>query len=124
MKYSVSTSPWEPRSNGTCTFVTIWYIAANGDEEVFDDPFRFDVTRSPNEHVAFGCEHHCLGASLARMEINPLFEELTKRVESVERIREVKRLRSNFINAIKHLPVRLTPSTQPAAPQGLGDGFF
>jgi cholest-4-en-3-one 26-monooxygenase len=97
--------------------ITIWYISANRDEEVFDDPFRFDITRSPNEHVAFGGggEHYCLGANLARIEINLLFEELTKRVESVERIGEVKRLRSNFINGIKHLPVRLTPSTQHAA---------
>jgi len=97
--------------------ITVWYISANRDEEVFDDPFRFDITRSPNEHVAFGGggEHYCLGANLARMEINLLFEELTKRVESVERIGEVKRLRSNFINGIKHLPVRLTPSTPHAA---------
>jgi cholest-4-en-3-one 26-monooxygenase len=97
--------------------ITVWYISANRDEEVFDDPFKFDITRSPNEHVAFGGggEHYCLGANLARMEINMLFEELSKRVESVERIGEAKRLRSNFINGIKHLPVRLTPSAQHAA---------
>ena len=98
MKYSVST-----------------YICANRDEGVFDDPFRFDITRSSNEQVALGGGHSCLGANLAPMEINLRFEELTKRGESVERIGEVKRLRSNFINGIRHLPVRLTPSTQPAA---------
>ena len=97
--------------------ITIWYISANRDQEVFDDPFRFDITRSPNEHVAFGGggEHYCLGANLARMEINLLFEELKKRVESVERFGEVERLRSNFINRIKHPRVRLTPSTQHGA---------
>ena len=107
--------------------ITIWYISANRDQEVFDDPFRFDITRSPNEHVAFGGggEHYCLGANLARMEINLLFEELKKRVESVERFGEVERLRSNFINRIKHPRVRLTPSTQHGvALAGLGDGFF
>jgi cholest-4-en-3-one 26-monooxygenase len=92
--------------------VAIWYISANRDEEAFDNPFTFDIARTPNEHVAFGGggPHFCLGASLARMEISILLEELTKRVSAIEQIGEVKRLRSNFINGIKHLPVRLTPS--------------
>jgi len=92
--------------------VSIWYISANRDEEIFRDPFTFDIKRSPNEHVAFGGggPHFCLGASLARMEINILLEELVKRVSSVELIGEVKRMRSTFINGIKHLPVRLTPA--------------
>ena len=94
--------------------VSIWYISANRDEEIFDAPFTFNIARTPNEHVAFGGggAHFCLGASLARMEINILLEELTRRVKSIERIGEVKRLRSNFINGIKHLPVRLTASGQ------------
>jgi len=93
--------------------VSIWYISANRDEDVFPNPFTFDIKRSPNEHVAFGGggPHFCLGASLARMEINILLEELVKRVSSIEQIGEVKRLRSTFINGIKHLPVRLTPAT-------------
>ncbi|MGO9057408.1 MAG: cytochrome P450 [Candidatus Binataceae bacterium] len=89
--------------------VSIWYISANRDEEIFDDPFRFDIKRSPNEHVAFGGggSHFCLGASLARMEINILLEELVKRVPAPSMVGDVKRLRSNFINGIKHLPVHL-----------------
>jgi cholest-4-en-3-one 26-monooxygenase len=97
--------------------ISIWYISANRDEEIFPDPFKFDITRSPNEHVAFGGggPHYCLGANLARMEINILLEELVKRVGSVERAGEVQRLRSNFINGIKHLPVRLGRSEAQAA---------
>ena len=58
--------------------VVIWYISANRDEDVFDDPFRFDITRDPNEHVAFGGggPHFCLGANLARMELQLIFEEM------------------------------------------------
>ncbi|HWE55101.1 MAG TPA: cytochrome P450 [Acidimicrobiales bacterium] len=90
--------------------VSIWYVSANRDEDVFDDPFTFDITRSPNEHIAFGGggPHHCLGANLARMEMRLFFEELTRRVPSVKSIGEVSRLRSNFIGGIKHLPVRFT----------------
>jgi len=92
--------------------VSIWYISANRDEEIFEKPFTFDIARSPNEHVAFGGggPHFCLGANLARMEINILLEELVKRVSAIEQTGEVKRLRSNFVNGIKHLPVRLTPA--------------
>jgi cholest-4-en-3-one 26-monooxygenase len=92
--------------------ISIWYISANRDEDIFPDPFSFDIKRSPNEHVAFGGggPHFCLGASLARMEMNIMFEELVKRVSSIAQIGEVKRLRSNFVNGIKHLPVRLTPA--------------
>ena len=88
--------------------ITLWYISGNRDEDVFDDPFAFDITRSPNNHIAFGGggPHFCLGAQLARMEIHVLFEELVKRVEHVEALGEPDRLRSNFIGGIKHLPVR------------------
>ena len=88
--------------------VTIWYVSANRDEDIFDDPFRFDITRTPNDHVAFGGggPHHCLGANLARMEMRLFFEELTRRVPKVEAVGKVDRLRSNFIGGIKHLPVR------------------
>jgi cholest-4-en-3-one 26-monooxygenase len=97
--------------------VSIWYISANRDEEVFADPFKFDIRRAPNQHVAFGGggPHFCLGASLARLEMSIMFEELVKRVESVERTGPVKRLRSNFINGLKHLPVRLKPRARKAA---------
>jgi cholest-4-en-3-one 26-monooxygenase len=92
--------------------VSIWYTSANRDESVFPDPFTFDIKRTPNEHVAFGGggPHFCLGANLARMEMNSMFEELVRRVDSVEQIGEVKRLRSNFVNGLKHLPVRMHPA--------------
>jgi cholest-4-en-3-one 26-monooxygenase len=89
--------------------ISLWYISANRDEEVFDDPFTFDIRRDPNPHIAFGGggPHFCLGANLARMEIKVLFEELVQRVPRVEKLGEPVRLRSNFINGLKHLPVRL-----------------
>jgi cholest-4-en-3-one 26-monooxygenase len=89
--------------------VSIWYVSANRDEEVFDDPFKFDILRSPNDHVAFGGggPHFCLGSSLARMEIRVLFEELARRVPRLEAKGEAQPLRSNFIGGIKHLPVDL-----------------
>jgi cholest-4-en-3-one 26-monooxygenase len=89
--------------------VSIWYVSANRDEDVFENPFKFDITRNPNDHVAFGGggPHHCLGANLARMEMRLLFEELSRRVPRIEAVGEVSRLRSNFIGGIKHLPVRL-----------------
>jgi cholest-4-en-3-one 26-monooxygenase len=89
--------------------VSIWYVSANRDEDVFDDPFRFDIERSPNDHVAFGGggPHFCLGSSLARMEIHVLFEELAQRVPVLRAAGEPQPLRSNFIGGIKHLPVEL-----------------
>ena len=90
--------------------VSIWYVSANRDEDVFPDPFRFDIGRSPNEHLAFGGggPHFCLGSSLARMEIHVLFEELARRVPRLEQLGDPQPLRSNFIGGIKHLPVRLS----------------
>jgi cholest-4-en-3-one 26-monooxygenase len=89
--------------------ISIWYVSANRDEEVFDDPFRFDLERSPNDHIAFGGggPHFCLGASLARMEIHVLFEELARRVPTLRAVGANQPLRSNFIGGIKHLPVEL-----------------
>jgi cholest-4-en-3-one 26-monooxygenase len=92
--------------------LSIWYASANRDEEVFDDPFRFDIARDPNPHIGFGGggPHFCLGANLARMEIRVLFEELVRRVTHVEALGPPDRLRSNFIAGIKHLPVRFHPA--------------
>jgi cytochrome P450 len=88
--------------------VVMWYPSANRDEEVFDDPFRFDIRREPNDHLTFGTGRHvCLGASLARLEVRVVFEELLKRVDSIALTGDPVRLRSNFINGIKHLPVRV-----------------
>jgi len=89
--------------------VVIWYIAANRDDTVFEDPYRFDVRRNPNPHVAFGGggPHFCLGANLARVEIRVMFEEVLRRLPTIEQAGPAERLRSNFINGIKHLPVRV-----------------
>lgn len=87
--------------------VVMWYTSANYDEEVFADPFVFDLRRSPNPHVTFGTGRHvCLGASLARLEVRVFFEEFLKRIASYE-AGEPDRLRSNFISGVKHLPVKV-----------------
>jgi cholest-4-en-3-one 26-monooxygenase len=89
--------------------VVMYYISANRDEDVFTDPDTFDVRRSPNPHLAFGGggPHFCLGAQLARLEMRIMFEELVQRVDRIEPAGPVSRLRSNFVNGIKHLPVTL-----------------
>ena len=97
--------------------VILYYSSANRDEDIFPDGDRFDVGRTPNEHLAFGAgEHFCLGASLARLEIRIMFEELLRRLPDIELDGPVRRLRSNFINGYKEIPVRFTPeSTSPGA---------
>jgi cytochrome P450 len=89
--------------------VVTWYISANRDEDAFPDPYRFDIARSPNEHVTFGPggPHFCLGAHLARLETKVLFQELLPRIRSIEPAGPVERMRSNFVNGIKHMPVRV-----------------
>jgi cholest-4-en-3-one 26-monooxygenase len=91
--------------------IVMWYISANRDENVFADPFRFDITRTPNEHVAFGGggTHFCLGANLARAELRILFAELLERIPDMKMTAEPDILRSNFIGGVKHLPVAFTP---------------
>jgi cytochrome P450 len=89
--------------------VVTWYTSANRDEEVFPDPYTFDVTRTPNDHVTFGPggPHFCLGAHLARLETKILFQELLPRLKSIELAGPVERIRSNFVNGIKRMPVRV-----------------
>jgi cytochrome P450 len=91
--------------------VVTWYVSANHDEDVFPDAHRFDVTRMPNEHVTFGPggPHFCLGAHLARLETRVLFQELLPRLESIELVGQAERIRSNFVNGIKRMPVRARP---------------
>ena len=88
--------------------VVTWYISANRDEEVFPDPYRFDITRRPNEHVTFGPggPHFCLGAHLARLETKVMFQELLPRLRSIELTGPATRIRSNFVNGIKKMPIR------------------
>jgi cholest-4-en-3-one 26-monooxygenase len=96
--------------------VSLWYVSANRDEDVFDDPFRFDIGRQPNEHIAFGGggPHFCLGASLARLEIRVLFEELARRVPVLRSLGDPAPLRSNIVAGIKHLPVDLGATPVPS----------
>ena len=90
--------------------VVMWHISANRDEEVFDDPFRFDIERSPNDHISFGGggAHFCLGANLARAELRIIFDELIRRIPDMRMTGEPERLRSNFIGGIKHMPVEFS----------------
>ena len=91
--------------------VVIWHTSANRDEAVFDDPFTFDITRSPNDHIAFGGggAHFCLGANLARMELQLIFREILERIPDMTMTAQPSMLRSNFIGGVKHLPVKYTP---------------
>ena len=87
--------------------VLLSYPSANRDEEVFTDPFRFDVGRDPNRHLAFGFgAHYCLGAALAKMETRALFAELLPRLESVELAGVPEWTATTFVGGLKHLPVR------------------
>lgn len=89
--------------------VVMWYASANRDEDVFDDPDAFDVTRPRNDHVTFGKggPHVCLGGLLARTEMRIMFEELVPRIADMRLTGDVPRVRSNFVNGIKKLPVEV-----------------
>ena len=89
--------------------VTIWYAAANFDEDKFADPYRLDVGRTPNRHVTFGLggPHFCLGSHLARLEIKVWLEEMLPYLPRVEPAGDPVRLRSSFFNGIKRMPVRV-----------------
>ncbi|MEU9268833.1 cytochrome P450 [Streptomyces sp. NPDC048251] len=90
--------------------VVMWFASGNRDEEVFDNPYDFDVSRQNNDHVTFGkgSPHLCLGNLLARTEIRIMFEELIPRLAGIRPAGEVPRVRSNFVNGIKKLPVEVT----------------
>jgi cytochrome P450 len=91
--------------------VVLWYNSGNRDEEVFEDPFKFDVRRTPNEHVAFGGPgpHFCLGAHLARREVTIMFREIFRTLPDLEITSEPDRLWSNFVHGIKRMNCRFTP---------------
>jgi cholest-4-en-3-one 26-monooxygenase len=92
--------------------VVFYHASGNRDEEIFEDPDRFDIGRDPNPHIAFGGggPHFCLGANLARIEIRVMFEHLLDRLPDLHQAGDVQRLQSQFINGVKHLPVAFTPS--------------
>jgi cholest-4-en-3-one 26-monooxygenase len=95
--------------------VCLFYPSANRDEEVFTDPFKFDIARNPNQHLAFGIgEHFCLGANLARLELEVIFRELVNRLEYVEPAGPMERLRSSFVGGIKHMPIKFKMNPAPA----------
>jgi cytochrome P450 len=89
--------------------VTTWFVSGNRDETVFEEPDRFDVGRTPNPHMTFGPGgvHHCLGAHLAKMEIRITFEEILQRGVWFELTGAPERLRSNFFNGVKRMPVKV-----------------
>jgi len=89
--------------------VVMWYVSANYDEEVYEDPYRLDVGRTPNDQTSFGGggPHYCLGAFLARLEIQILLEEILARNVAFELAGPPKRLRSNFVNGVESIPVRV-----------------
>lgn len=86
------------------------YVSGNRDDDVFDAPFRFDVGRDPNRHVSFGYGvHFCLGAALARMEVNSFFAELLPQLRSVELAGRPEHVATTFVGGLKHLPIRYAP---------------
>jgi linalool 8-monooxygenase len=88
--------------------VILWYSSANRDEDVFGDPFRFDVARGEPGHLGFGIgQHYCLGARLAELQLRIFFGEFLRRYPSAEPCGPIRRMRSNFVAGIKEMPVRL-----------------
>jgi cytochrome P450 len=85
--------------------VVLFYHSANRDEQAFDDPWRFDLTRDPNRHVGFGGggPHYCLGASLARTQLRSIFAEMARLIPDIE-AGEPELLRSSFIHGVKRMP--------------------
>jgi cholest-4-en-3-one 26-monooxygenase len=100
--------------------VVVFYASANRDEDVFAAPQQFDIGRDPNPHVGFGGggPHFCLGRHLASLELRVLFEALVEQMPGIALDGEVSRLRSNFLNGIKHMPVRLAPAAGRAGAAG------
>src|SRR5215469_3665815 len=87
--------------------VAVWLGSANRDEEIFDEPDRFDVSRDPNEHLGFGhAQHFCLGANLARLELRVALRELLPYLKNIELTGRIERLRHCSVPGIKHMPVR------------------
>jgi cholest-4-en-3-one 26-monooxygenase len=107
---------WRGRQIHDDDWIAIWNVSANRDEEAFADPYRFDITRNPNYHLAFGQgEHFCIGSHLARLELRLMLEEVMRRMPDLRLAGEVERLKSFQVAGIKHMPVAFTPSRAAAA---------
>lgn len=92
--------------------VVMFYPSANRDEEIFEDPFVFDIGRTPNGHIGFGGggPHYCLGTHLAKTNLTILYRALVERLPDIQPDGPARRLRSNFVNGYKEIPVRFTPT--------------
>ena len=87
--------------------VGLMYASASFDEDIFDDPFKFDITRKPNRHLAFGTgPHQCLGLILARLEMRLFFQQLVPRIAEMEVMGAPERIRASFVHGLKHMPIR------------------
>ncbi|MBS9534909.1 cytochrome P450 [Mycobacterium sp. M1] len=94
-----------PIAKGESVYLS--YVSANRDEEVFEDPFTFDVGRDPNKHLSFGYGvHFCVASALARMEINSFFSELIPRLDEIEMTAAPQLISTTFVGGVKHLPIR------------------
>jgi cytochrome P450 len=99
--------------------VTYWEMSANRDEAVFDQPFRFDIARSPNRHVAFGFGFHvCLGASLARMEMRLAFAELLARIDTFKSAGPIEWMPNNRLLGIRRMPLMIRKKSAAAMARG------
>jgi cytochrome P450 len=88
--------------------LVLFYPSANRDDTIFQDPYRFNVLRQPNQQLGFGIgEHLCLGAHLARLELRAVFRGLFDRIEEAELTGEPSRLKSSIVGGIKHLPMKI-----------------
>jgi cytochrome P450 len=107
MRYAIRPTELSGGSIAAGDPIIVWIGSANRDETVFAQPHTFDIARNPNRHIAFGYgPHYCIGAPLARLTICHLFEQLSRRFESIEIVGEPCRLRSVFINGMTHLSIR------------------
>src|SRR5262249_3733658 len=94
--------------------VAMFYPSANRDEEIFVNSDCFEIGREPNHHLAFGIgEHYCLGANLARLELQAMFRQLAERIDTVEMAGPIQRMRSNFVGGIKHMPIHYRIEPRP-----------
>ena len=88
--------------------VVMWFASGNRDDAKFDEPYRFDLSRFPNDHMTFGKgPHTCMGSNLARFEMRIIFETLLPRIAEISQTGDIRRVRSNFVNGIKSFPIRI-----------------